>query len=476
MTAHGLVYVERDGRLTALDAKSYGVVWSAVLPSGATAGGTPAIHGPSGTIFVVVAGASNPVLLGFDLDGVRHCNAAMDTCAPIFRANLGNSSGPATPPVVDGNKILANGAGSVYAFDAAGQTGCVSSLGTAVCSPLWSAPTGFAASGVGPTVANGIVYDPVNAGGTAIGAFDEQSGAPLWTGSLGPSTATATPSVGSDGTVFVPTGSAVAAFNGNGCGSATCPRLYSLVQKTGDAAGTFLGTPAIDGSLVYATNATGRLYAWPNTGCAPSCQPSWAATVDAPAGGATDYRQSPVVANGVLFLLSRQSWAARTTSCSSPSTRPTATTLTSFDLGAGGFGTGLANASVASGVVYAPIAGALVAVHAPPVQPLASLTHVAPHPQPGVLALDLRLRRALRGRHELAHDHDERRGRWHGRAGGPDHDQPDGPPRSTPSSSTENQAAVIEATNPQGASRRLLDSLPAPRLPTARRDDAPGHR
>ena len=40
------------------------------------------IHGPSGTIFVVVAGASNPVLLGFDLDGVRHCNAAMDTCAP----------------------------------------------------------------------------------------------------------------------------------------------------------------------------------------------------------------------------------------------------------------------------------------------------------------------------------------------------------------------------------------------------------
>ena len=44
VTSVGLVFVEADGVLSALDAKSSAVVWSAALPAGSTVGGAPAIH------------------------------------------------------------------------------------------------------------------------------------------------------------------------------------------------------------------------------------------------------------------------------------------------------------------------------------------------------------------------------------------------------------------------------------------------
>lgn len=48
--------------------------------------------------------------------------------------------------------------------------------------------------------------------------------------------------------------------------------------------------------------------------------------------------------------------------------------LASWDLGARGFAAGIASVSVASGVLYAPVADELVAIHPPPVQPLAALS------------------------------------------------------------------------------------------------------
>ncbi|MDP9336448.1 MAG: hypothetical protein M3Q30_24475 [Actinomycetota bacterium] len=35
---NGLVFAERDGVLTAYDVRTYGVVWTAVLPAGSTVG------------------------------------------------------------------------------------------------------------------------------------------------------------------------------------------------------------------------------------------------------------------------------------------------------------------------------------------------------------------------------------------------------------------------------------------------------
>ena len=78
-------------------------MWDAALPAGSTAGGAPAIDaaGANSTIFVIVAGASNPVLLGFDVNGVRNCNPILNSCAPVFSAALGTTVGPATPVVID---------------------------------------------------------------------------------------------------------------------------------------------------------------------------------------------------------------------------------------------------------------------------------------------------------------------------------------------------------------------------------------
>ena len=374
-TANDLVFIEADGALTALDAKTSAVVWRGSLPPGTTAGGAPAIHAPSNTIFVVVA-AATLVLVGFDVNGVRNCNPVLNTCSPVFVAQLGNGFGAASPPVVDGGRVFANGADSVFAFDANGQTNCVSSLGQATCSPLWSAVTGFSAGGVGPAVVNGVVYDAIRAGGSfALRAFSKSSGSPLWTGSVGAAPIAATPSIGADGRVFVPAGPVIHAFAGDGCGAPTCSPSFALVLRTGDPPRAFLSTPAVDRPNVYATNGNGSLYSWPDTGCgAPTCQPTQVVGVDAPAGGSSTYSQSPVIANGIVFLLTRQVIAAANHVVLVARDEADFTQLASWDLGVRGFGEGLANTSVANSVVYAPVDSALVAVHAPPVEPLAALS------------------------------------------------------------------------------------------------------
>ena len=126
--------------------------------------------------------------------------------------------------------------------------------------------------------------------------------------------------------------------------------------------------------------------------------PRWPRPSTRPPGARPDYRQSPVIANGVLFLLRRQVVGGVGHVVLLALDEDNGNPLASFDLGAGGFGAGLANASVATGVVYAPIAG-VARGRARETRAAAGIAeHVAPDPQPGLLALDLRLRRALRGR------------------------------------------------------------------------------
>ncbi len=74
--ANRLAFAAHDGVLTAYDVRSYGVVWTAILPAGSTIGTVPAVDldVASSTVFVVVAGASHPILVGFDVNGVRNCN------------------------------------------------------------------------------------------------------------------------------------------------------------------------------------------------------------------------------------------------------------------------------------------------------------------------------------------------------------------------------------------------------------------
>src|SRR5882724_6644707 len=159
VTGHGMLFVTRNGTLTALDEHRDGLVWAGRLPAGATAGTVPMVDTASNTVFLVVSTATQPVLVGFDLDGVRNCNPNLYWCEPVFRAPLGSTAAPATPPVVADARVFANGANRLYAFDATAGTGCTVASGTSNCTPLWSAATGAVRSGVGPASVGGVVYD-----------------------------------------------------------------------------------------------------------------------------------------------------------------------------------------------------------------------------------------------------------------------------------------------------------------------------
>src|SRR3954468_17017837 len=70
----GLVFAQRNGSLVAYDSETFSIVWTAALPGGSTVGRVAGLSANSKTVFVVVPTATNPVLLGFDLDGLRNCN------------------------------------------------------------------------------------------------------------------------------------------------------------------------------------------------------------------------------------------------------------------------------------------------------------------------------------------------------------------------------------------------------------------
>ena len=376
-TTHGMAFSARDGQLTAYDTRTHAVLWTAALPAGSTAGTAPAIDGVANAVFVVVSTPANPVLVGFDVDGFRNCNTLVaQTCGAIFAANLGASPAPATPPLVDGGRVFANGATNLYAFDVAGQTNCAGGVNARICNPLWSAPTGFAANGVGPATLSGVVYDPVSAGGFGVRAFDATAGSTTFTTTL-PAAATATPSIAGDGTVFAPAGGSIAAFAGSGCGSVTCAADFTLARKNNDAAGNFLGGVALDGSSAFATNANGQLYKWSTTCHKPSCQPTASTAFDAPSGGSTTYSQTPAIENGVVVAAARRVVLGANHIEVVGAAESTLTELHAWDLGAGDFAPGITSVAIADAVIYAETSSALVAIKAPDPAPLAALA-VAP--------------------------------------------------------------------------------------------------
>jgi hypothetical protein len=366
-----LFFTVRDGALVARDASTDGVVWSGALPAGSTTGTVPTVDPGSNTVFVVVAMASKPALVGFDVNGVRNCNTLLDACSPIFRADLGSASGPATPPAVDGGRVFANGAGSLFAFDAAGQTGCVVATGTALCSALWSATTGVSSFGVGPTIAGGVVFDAATGG---LGAFDPASGARRWT-DLTSNAVTATASATSTFT-YVAAGPRIEVFATGGCGSASCNPSFALTKAAGDPAGNFLlASPAVDGDRTFATNENGILSSWPSQGCGSStCAPAGSVAANAPLGGSVDYSQAPVLTGGMAIVLARRVISGADHMIVTARAQSDLHEITRWDLGTGNFGPGLASVSLANDVIYAPTQSAVYAVQMPAARPLAALS------------------------------------------------------------------------------------------------------
>ena len=132
-------------------------------------------------------GAEDGTLYAFSAAGTTGCSGAPVTCAPLWSASLGIGTSAFYDLTVSNGVVYINGGLGLEAFDAAGQTNC---SGTpTVCQPMWQASVNSA--GAVPTVANGTVFVTSNGD---LQAFDANGNtncsgspkvcAPIWTSDI----------------------------------------------------------------------------------------------------------------------------------------------------------------------------------------------------------------------------------------------------------------------------------------------------
>jgi outer membrane protein assembly factor BamB len=204
--ANGVLYAGSE-RLYAFDAagtrdcsgtpKTCTPLWT-----GSTAGGVSGI-GVAGSTVYVGSGSLDPSYGMLSAFTAAPSNCRLGTqppeCFPTWEAGLG--SAPSSPAVANGVVYIGEQGGPLYAFDAAGKTGCTTGE-IGVCAPLWLGQTGALDQGSSPAVANGVVY--IGTGQFSVGgsvqAFDASgttncSGAPKVCNQCGSATATSSRSV-----------------------------------------------------------------------------------------------------------------------------------------------------------------------------------------------------------------------------------------------------------------------------------------
>jgi outer membrane protein assembly factor BamB len=204
---------------------------------------------------VVYVGSTDNDLYAFDAAGVSGCSGTPTTCAPLWTATTDGSIF-ASPAVSNGVVYVGSADGNFYAFDAAGVSGCTGTPTT--CAPLWTATTGgFVSSSA--AVANGVVY--VGSADADLYAFD---------------------AAGVSGCSGTPT---------------TCAPLW-----TATTGGRVVSSPTVANDVVYVGSADANLYAFDAVGAsgcsgAPkTCTPLWTAIMGGPVNS------SPTVASGLVLV------------------------------------------------------------------------------------------------------------------------------------------------------------------------------
>jgi outer membrane protein assembly factor BamB len=263
----------------------------------------------------VYVGSDDHNLYAYDAAGHTNCTTGSSrTCTPLWKATtLFIVEGA---PAVDGGKVFVGSYDfHLYAYDAAGVTGCDSASPTRSCTPLWSATLGNIIYS-SPTVVNGIVYvtsldhslyafDAAGGNATCTGVAPNRTCNPIWKASAGdfiyssPSVANNKVFVGSDD-------KNVYAFDSAGntnCVAGT-PRICSPLwtASTGDLVES---TPAVDSGVVYVGSFDKKLYAFDAAGgngsctgppSARTCAPLWTALT----GGIVF--SSPAVRAGTVYV------------------------------------------------------------------------------------------------------------------------------------------------------------------------------
>jgi outer membrane protein assembly factor BamB len=104
---------------------------------------------------VVYIGSEDHKLYAFDAAGTTGCSGTPKTCAPLWTGATGERIS-SSPAVANGVVYVGSFDGKLYAFDATGRTGC--SHAPKTCAPLWTSDTTGNIQLSSPAVANGIVY------------------------------------------------------------------------------------------------------------------------------------------------------------------------------------------------------------------------------------------------------------------------------------------------------------------------------
>jgi outer membrane protein assembly factor BamB len=228
---------------------------------------SPALATVNGKFTAFVASDSGE-LYAFDATGKTGCSGTPTTCNPLWSATISlmviNKSSPA---VANGVVYIGSANGSLYAFDAAGNTNCSGTPKT--CNPLWTATTGGAVQS-SPTIVNGVVY--VGSSDTKLYAFDATgttgcSGTPktcnpLWTGATGAGIDQSTPAV-ANGVVYIGSfDNNLYAFDATGTtGCSGTPKTCNPLL-TGTTGNSVASSPAVTSYAVYVGSYDGNLYGW----------------------------------------------------------------------------------------------------------------------------------------------------------------------------------------------------------------------
>ncbi len=131
-------------------------------------------------------------LYAFSAAGTTGCSGTPKTCKPLWTAAI-NGYPNLAPAVANGVVYIGSSDGDLYAFSAAGTTGCSGTPPNRTCTPLWAGATN---GGVfsSAAVVNGVVYVMADklyafsagAGSThCSGTPPNRTCTPLWTGDNG---------------------------------------------------------------------------------------------------------------------------------------------------------------------------------------------------------------------------------------------------------------------------------------------------
>jgi outer membrane protein assembly factor BamB len=320
---------------------------------------------------VVYVGSTQGNLYAFSAAGTTGCSGTPKTCQPLWTGTTGSIT-YSSPAVAGGVVYVAATDGKLYAFSANGTTGCSGIPKT--CTPLWTAAIAEASGVSSPVVVNGVVYITAgtngqlyafNANGTTGCSGTPKTCTPLWTAAADSGS---TPAV-SGGVVYVAGFNSLDAFSAagtTGC-SGTPPNRTCSPLWTGTTSGNGASSPTVAGGVVYLGSGDTKLYAFSAAASAAHCSgtPKTCTALWTGATGNSIF-STPAVAGGVAYISSTDGnlyafSAAGTTGCSgTPKTCAPLWTAA----GAGGAPPLSPAPAVANGVVYAGSNGQLYAFSA----------------------------------------------------------------------------------------------------------------